>query len=153
MKHRIEIIARGLICVQRRVLLCKCIRGGFYYLPGGHVEFRESAQAALVRELREELGRQSAVKELLIVHESTFSDRKRPHHEVNLVFRVELDGDEHVLSREPDLAFEWIGVDQIVSIDLRPRSLARRLEAGDIGPEIEWISDMDREIEPKPLDA
>ena len=28
----------------------------FYYLPGGHIEFKESANNALIREIEEETG-------------------------------------------------------------------------------------------------
>lgn len=45
---------------QSRVLLCRRPRGkplaGYWELPGGKIEENESAEAALVRELAEELG-------------------------------------------------------------------------------------------------
>ncbi len=45
------------ICVQGRVLAARRIRpAGRWELPGGKVENGESAEAALLREVREELG-------------------------------------------------------------------------------------------------
>jgi len=41
------------LLVQRAAGLAK---GGFWCFPGGHVEPRENSRAALIRELREELG-------------------------------------------------------------------------------------------------
>lgn len=55
------LISAGLILYDGRVLLClRSLRRkwypGVWDLPGGHVEEGETPQAALVRELREELG-------------------------------------------------------------------------------------------------
>lgn len=54
-------IAAGLLCYQDRLLLGKrsarrAAYPGVWDLPGGHVEAGETAEQALVRELREELG-------------------------------------------------------------------------------------------------
>ena len=52
----IENIARGVCVVDGRVLLCRPKKGGYTYLPGGHIEFGETSRAALVREMKEETG-------------------------------------------------------------------------------------------------
>ena len=53
---KIELIARGLARRDNDVLLCLNLKGGYAYLPGGHVEFGESAREALEREFVEESG-------------------------------------------------------------------------------------------------
>ena len=49
--HSIELIARGVFVRGGAVLLCQNVKHGYYYLPGGHVEFGEAAAVALAREI------------------------------------------------------------------------------------------------------
>ena len=52
-----------------RVLLCRNVKHGYCYLPGGHVEFGESAAGALAREFLEESGLRVRVGNLALVSE------------------------------------------------------------------------------------
>lgn len=90
----IEIIARGLCTTGSKVLLCRNVKGEYYYLPGGHVEFGEPANLSLAREFMEETGIHAEVGELMLVTEHSFINERpgkkdKPHHEINLVFHVE----------------------------------------------------------------
>lgn len=42
--------------MEKKVLLAQAIGEKNTFLPGGHIEFGESAKDALVREIEEELG-------------------------------------------------------------------------------------------------
>lgn len=137
-----EIISRGLLIHSGRVLLCLSPRGGYGYLPGGHVEFGESAGAALQRELVEELGLRVRVGPPLLVHEYAFVDpRGVPHHELNAVFHVEarrardLDS---LRSREEHIRFEMVSREQLARTRILPMPMKRwlidRLAAGDAAP-------------------
>jgi len=87
--NQIELIARGLLIRDNAVLLCRNTGQNYLYLPGGHVEFGESAEQALVREFHEETGWQCRVGELLLAAELRFTQDRRARHEVSLVFHVE----------------------------------------------------------------
>jgi len=66
--------------------LVQCDLGeSFYRLPGGNVEFGESAAAAVVRELKEEYLLPIVAGRLLTVIENQFVAENRQHHEVALV--------------------------------------------------------------------
>lgn len=85
----IEVIARGVLLLQHHVLLCRSLRDGHAYLPGGHVERGESAATALAREFLEETGLHVRVGPLLLIHEHGFTQRDKPRHELLLMFHVE----------------------------------------------------------------
>lgn len=149
---RIELIARGLIRAGDYILLCRHVRRGYHYLPGGHVEFGEAASTALERELVEECGLQIRAGSLVLVTEERFNDGKVDRHEINLVFHVEhrLSGGARragsgsggvpapesrsagsdgppppVLSREPKIAFDWVELRRASAVDLRPGTIKR----------------------------
>jgi ADP-ribose pyrophosphatase YjhB (NUDIX family) len=82
----------GVAYAQGRVLLQRVLGISFWFLPGGRVEILESAQDALRRELREELGVEASVGRLLWVAENFFEMAGREYHELGLYFQIELPG-------------------------------------------------------------
>jgi ADP-ribose pyrophosphatase YjhB (NUDIX family) len=125
----IEVIARAVVQSGPSVLLCRNRKGGYWYLPGGHVEPGEAAAAALSREMEEELGVQVRVGELMLVSEGLFVQGARSRHELNLVFHVE-PADRKALSdsvgpqsREEAIDFAWVELARIVELDVRPEAV------------------------------
>lgn len=148
MPDSIEIIARGALIVGTRVLLCRNVRHGYFYLPGGHVEFGEPAADALQREFAEETGLSVTVGACGLVSENAFQAGGKKHHEINVVFHVEHPDREAagrpVLSREADIAFEWVELAAVVDTDVRPLSAKAWLAsgAGEGGGGPEWVCEM-----------
>lgn len=83
-----EICVRGIIIKNRKILVCKNKKKNFYYFPGGHVDFGEDAERALIRELKEELNLSVKKVSFMGVNENFFHDEDGKHHEINLVFKV-----------------------------------------------------------------
>ncbi|MEQ8768869.1 MAG: NUDIX domain-containing protein [Phycisphaerales bacterium] len=144
--HPIELIARGVYVRGGAVLLCKNVKHGYYYLPGGHVEFGEAAAGALAREIQEEAGLRAAVGPMVLASEHVF-EAGRTHHEVNLVFHVEQitspDGSpaEEIRSVEDAIAFEFVDLAGVTDLDVRPAEIRAWLAAGGrIDPAAGWIS-------------
>ena len=125
----IELIARGLLIWGDRVLVCRNLKGGYCYLPGGHVDPGESAADACAREFLEETGLRVRPGRCLLVCEARFTQNTKRRHEVSIVFHVEHpaewgahggDVPPAVVSLEPKISFEWIARECMPQADLRP---------------------------------
>ena len=120
----IETIARGVCIRDGRLLLCRAKGGKTSYLPGGHIEFGETGREALVREMREETGLESAAGRFRGVVENKFMQHGRPHAEINLVYELEIAADAVVEAREDWIEFEWrplsdLGGAQLLPVEFR----------------------------------
>ncbi len=143
------------------MLLCRNVKHGYCYLPGGHVEFGESAAGALAREFLEESGLRVRVGDLALVSEGAFPTKKRWHHEINLVFHVEqvageskarskpgtgtkLDLPPAIKSREDWIDFAWVELAAVPETDIRPVAAKAWLATlGGSGTQgAEWVSEM-----------
>jgi 8-oxo-dGTP diphosphatase len=120
----IEILARGVCIVDGKVLLCRPKKGGYTYLPGGHVEFGETSREALVREMQEETGLAATAGDLLGVVESQFEQHGKKHCEISLVYRMAIepapDASKPVAAREDWIAFEWRPLDELDAANMLP---------------------------------
>ena len=126
----IENIARGVCIVDGHVLLCRPKKGGYTYLPGGHIEFGEKGAEALRREVLEELGVESSVGDLLGVVESSFVQHGKPHAEISLVYKLELPsspGLPDLRSQEDWIEFTWWPVDRIDEANLLPPEMKKHV--------------------------
>ena len=121
---KIELIARALILKNGKILLCKMDR--HYFSPGGHLEFGESAQRALSRELTEELGAKSEVGPLIGVCEHIYPKKGEKHHEINLIFKVRV-GKIDLPGKERKLKFYLKDLKEFKKIYFLPKNLKTAL--------------------------
>jgi len=145
-KPETELIARGAVIRNGQVLLCQSVKHEYFYLPGGHVEFGESASVAAEREIEEELGVKVRAGALALVSEGMFSAKRR-HHEVNLVFYIEHPspwpkGLSKPKSREGHIAFRWVELAAAQDLDIRPTAVKAWLATGLGDDGIEWVSEI-----------
>jgi len=110
LKTKFHYIVRGIIIKDNKLLIAN-YKGHHSFLPGGHVELGESAECALIRELKEEIGIDCEIKRFLGVIENQWQDSEILHYEINHVFEVdsnELHSDIAPISKESHLDFSWI---------------------------------------------
>lgn len=122
----VEVIARGVCVADGQLLLCHGKQAALTYLPGGHVEFRETARQALGREIEEELGRQAQAGRFLGCCEHCFIQKGEPHAEINLVFELAIPGlapGAPVAAAEDWIGFRWQPLDQLGEANLEPAPL------------------------------
>ncbi len=143
----IEIIARGLLIQNGRALLCQDRKGGYYYLPGGHIEFNEAAAVALAREFKEETGLGVQVGACALITDGTFTQKGQSKHELNLVFHVEHPHPpdrshvpDEIKSKEDHIAFEWVDLAAAVDLDIRPLVIKAWLASG-APAGLSWVSE------------
>lgn len=111
----------AIIVRDHQILLVEHRKHGEHYwvLPGGRLQGLETVDAALRRELVEELSLDVRVGQLVIVSEMLAPDR----HVVNLMFHAQIgEGAEPRLDRaDPVLAgWQWVSTDQLPRLDFRP---------------------------------
>lgn len=88
----IEILVRAIIQDKEgKVLLCQRNGKDYYFFPGGHVEWGETAVQALERELKEELDIKVKSAEFIGGSEHQFAEDVVLRQEINLVFMVKPD--------------------------------------------------------------
>ncbi|MBI4837101.1 MAG: NUDIX domain-containing protein [Candidatus Portnoybacteria bacterium] len=132
MDKKFEIIVRLVFLKNNKILFCKQKTEDYYFLPGGHVEFGESVNDSIGREIAEELDAMASEISFIGAIENIFSDEDGNHHELNLVFSARLDKDD-ALSKENHLEFAWVDADGLESQTIYPIALKNSL--------IKWLED------------
>lgn len=128
MKQNIHILSRAVVTDEGHILLCKTIglSPDFFFLPGGHIEQNESAEQAVLRELKEESGFTFSIRRFLGSLEHSFEPGKNSichSHECNLIFEAyspELKSNQPIPQLEERIELFWIPLAQLNTIDLRP---------------------------------
>jgi ADP-ribose pyrophosphatase YjhB (NUDIX family) len=139
----IRVIALGLLLHEDHVLVAEGYDSvkdqTFYRALGGEVEFGEAAADAVVRELREELGREAEAGELLGVIENRFTLEGSQGHEIVFEYLVTFASGAAPPDLEPLTAHEgeatftarWLSLPELLAGTFRvyPDGVAERLAA------------------------
>jgi ADP-ribose pyrophosphatase YjhB (NUDIX family) len=145
-KGRFNCRAVGVLVDRQRLLVHRAEMDDFWTLPGGRVEFGESAGDALARELEEELGVSVEVGRLVWVVENFFAYRGEQYHEIAFYFQVSLPEDSHLTAHDEPFAgdedgipliFEWQPIESLAHLALYPTFL--REAVAHMPPETQYI--------------
>ena len=120
----IENIARAIILKNGKVLLAGQKGSVYTFLPGGHIEFGETAETALHRELMEETGITGRCGKFISTIENIFTDADgKKYHEIAVYYLYHpnnANGTEKVSSLEEHLEFVWADIDELEDFNIKP---------------------------------
>ncbi|MEI4804048.1 NUDIX domain-containing protein [Bacillus sp. FJAT-51639] len=142
-------LARGIFIKDNKILLAQARGYTNTFLPGGHIEFGESAKDALIREIQEELGIRCTVNKFLGLVEHKWEKNGELHCEINQVFEV--NGNElpnNLKSSESHLKFFWCDGKDLDDRNLQPypfRKLIKNYLNG--RKDVWWESSLNLEID------
>jgi ADP-ribose pyrophosphatase YjhB (NUDIX family) len=115
-----EVAVGAIVVHDGCLLLVKRGRGaaaGRWAPPGGRVEFGETLQSAVAREVREEVGLDVTVGDLAGWVERTGTD-PFPYHYVILDFHASPVGDTRLVAADDAADARWVPLDRLTSLDL-----------------------------------
>lgn len=112
----------AIIVDQDRILLARHRRAGveYFVLPGGGVEFGESMEEALIRELREEASLKIEVGRLVFLNDSVPPDKHR--HIVNAYFLATVTGGTLAVGQDDKrlVGMEYVALEKLPHLTLYP---------------------------------
>lgn len=113
----------AIIINDGKILAMKDYRTPYYYLPGGRVQMGETAEAAVLREVLEELNIEAKINRPLWLNQSFFNEdvNHLDYHELCLYFLMDISGTElldkgekfSVEEEEKTNYFEWLEFERL----------------------------------------
>ena len=137
--EKFEVCIRAIIRHQNKILVCHHKEKGYYFFPGGHLNFGESIPKALSREIKEELG--IGVKDYSFVGlvDNIYKEDNQKHHEINLVFNVIPDKISEK-SKEDHIDFVFFDKNRFLKEEVLPIALQKAILRWLRNKKIFWVS-------------
>lgn len=127
----------AVIINDNKILAMHDERSPYYYLPGGRVSLHETAEDAVLRELKEELKINGEIIRPLWVNQSFFVEEvsNEKYHEICIYFLVDVSktniftkGEKFIVYEGQHIhKFEWLGFEKLKSEYFYPLFLKERI--------------------------
>lgn len=122
--------ARAIIKQDEKFLLICVNDAPYYHLPGGHVEIGENSEAAVIREIKEEVGIDIELGKLILMNEQFYTKNGVDIHSMVLYYlaipkekiatqnlvRIEEEANKMIKNE-----LRWVTCEELKNIDLRPQ--------------------------------
>ena len=127
----------AMIISEGKILAMRDERSPYYYLPGGRVGLGETAESAVVREVREELGVKARIIRPLWLNQAFFTEDvdKLRYHELCIYFLMDITATD-LPSRGDSFTvregcrthiFEWLAFDRLQDVYFYPLFLKKEI--------------------------
>lgn len=122
--------ARAIIKQDEKFLLICVNDAPYYHLPGGHVEIGENSKDAVLREIKEEVGIDVALGNLVLINEQFYDKQGVATHSMILYYvakpKAKIDTQNSVRMEKMGTKLiknelRWVTLDELKTIDLRPQ--------------------------------
>lgn len=126
-----QFVTRGILLKKDKVLFITDPTTDFYFIPGGRIEEGEGAKKALIREIKEELGKDCTIIKHVgtIEHEFIYNGEKI--YEINNFFLInidKIDTKKNPPSAEAQFRFEWIKISDLDNKTIYPESVKKLIK-------------------------
>lgn len=133
--YKLNVRVAGLIIQNDKILVHKNINKNHYGLLGGRISIGENSTDAIIREVKEELGKDVKVKKYLATIENFFSTTNSKFHEILFVYQIEFvnDIDKKTIFTLPNaegktyLKYEWLDINKIEKYNILPNCVQELL--------------------------
>lgn len=122
--------ATAVIIKDNKLLTYKV--GNEHHLVGGAIKVGELSKDAVIREVKEELGLECVIKDLMFIAENRFDYKGELHHMIEFHYKVEALGEipKQILDDKPYIC-EWIPINNINDFNISPNFLIDELAKWD----------------------
>jgi 8-oxo-dGTP pyrophosphatase MutT (NUDIX family) len=129
----------GILIRDGKVLLQRTTTEPDYAVPGGHVNFGEASEQALIREYKEEIGADILPVRLLWIAEIFYPIKEGDCHQICLFYLIELCDETQISLEDPFYAFDalernptklefsWIKLSDLDHLIVSPSALGEKL--------------------------
>lgn len=135
--NKIEVSVRAIIFNHGKVLVCRLVKKNYYFFPGGHVEYNETLEQALRREMKEELGIRIKSYKLLGLVENIYTEDGINHHEINFVFLVNVKL--KAIAKEKHINFDYLTIKQFNKVKVYPIKLQKEIIKHSVNNKFFWL--------------
>lgn len=137
--------ATGIIIHNNKVLFHRNPNEKYYAIMGGRIHIGEDSKTAVLREFKEELGKDFEIIKGITTIENFFNFRNKKYHELSFLYQLEFkeECDRNIQEtlyckdeNDKKIRYEWLDIDKLENYDIRPKIIIDIIKNNIIEPHI-----------------